>query len=225
MDGIPDIDFVRLEAGTFRMGSTPEQLSLVTELWEEADARLMADELPAKLVEIARSFEISSKEITQREYETVVGVQPSRHLGEDLPVHNVLHSEAVQFCARLSALTGVVHRLPTEAEWEYACRAGNDGLWCFGDDVERLIDFAWFEENTLGIEKVGRKRPNAWGLFDMHGNVWEWCSGNYAAQPGAYVVRGGSAFDGGFLTRSAERDYGPDYRKVNIGFRIVRELP
>lgn len=220
---LPEIEFVTLTPGRFRMGSTPAQIEQVVAIWEDADPRLMEDELPARIVSIPRPLDISRTEITQQQFEAVMGTQPSRFLGSELPVHNVLHEEAVTFCQRLTERTGQTYRLPTEAEWEYAARAGNEGLWCFGDDVADLENFAWFEENALNFQKVGGRAPNEWGIFDMHGNVWEWCADRYGLEEG-YVVKGGSVYDSGFLTRSAERDFGPPFRRVNIGFRVVREV-
>lgn len=233
-----EIPLVRIGPGTFRRGSTKEQIREVLETWPSADETLLADEMPARRIQITRPFEISATEIRQKTFAAVMGSNPSIRKGEDLPVHNVLYEEAVEFCARLSSRTGRRYRLPTEAEWEYACRAGSEGLWCFGDRVEELDDYAWFDDNADGIANVAEKKANAWGLFDMHGNVWEWCSDffavdAYATGPDAdpqgpesgpgHVVRGGSAFDEGFLTRSGERDFGPPFRKLNVGFRVVRE--
>ena len=126
-------------------------------------------------------------------------------------------------------------RLPAEAEWEYACRAGTSTRWCCGDDPRRLGEYAWFDPNSGGqTHAVGQKQPNAWGLHDMHGNVWEWCEdvfAPYAADPAAIgadhrVIRGGSWVDDAVRCRSAYRDwYQPDDRVGNIGFRVVLAAP
>ena len=131
--------------------------------------------------------------------------------------------------------------LPTEAQWEYACRAGSEKAFCFGDpDVEKLKEYAWFkvsskDENNLHIHEVGKKKPNAWGLYDMHGNVWEWCADWYEAYKGnatedptgpaqgeKRVARGGSAFEPFLVNRSAKRgSERPDALLSDVGFRVV----
>jgi eukaryotic-like serine/threonine-protein kinase len=125
-------------------------------------------------------------EVTQGEYERVMGTNPSHFKGDPrLPVETVSWQDAMTFCERLSALpaersAGRVYRLPTEAEWEYACRAGSTTIYSFGDSEGSLGDYAWYDSNSGSkTHPVGQKRPNAWGLYDMHGNVWEWCSDWY----------------------------------------------
>jgi formylglycine-generating enzyme required for sulfatase activity len=128
------------------------------------------------------------------------------------------------------------YRLPTEAEWEYAARAGSNTRYCFGNEESELRNYAWYEVNSGGrTHRVGRKKPNAWGLYDMHGNVWEWCEdwkGNY---PGGHVtdpkgpfsgkyrvLRGGSWYGLAWPTRSAYRSWlGPDLRDNGLGFRVA----
>jgi len=115
---------------------------------------------------------------------------------EQRPVINVTWNDAVAYCKWLSEQTGTIYRLPSEAEWEYACRAGSEGNYCFGSDIARLKDYAWYTENSDGkTHPVGKKQPNAWGLHDVHGNVWEWCQDtwheNYKGAPvdgSAWVV-------------------------------------
>ena len=181
-------------------------------------------------------------EITQAQYEQVMGVNPSRFKGADNPVENVSWDDAVEFCRRLSELpaekeAGNVYRLPTEAEWEYACRAGTTTMYSFGDDESKLGDCDWFSENSgTKTHPVGGKKPNAWGLYDMHGNVWEWCQDLYGDYPSGPVTdptgpatgsdrvyRGGSWYGTAVYCRSANRHwYLPSYRSINLGFRVVR---
>lgn len=125
-------------------------------------------------------FEMQQTTVTQAQWEEVMGNNPSRIKGDDLPVTNVSWHDAQEFCKRLSERTGDTYRLPTEAEWEYACRAGSTGKWCFGDDESQLDEYAWYYDNSSGtVHPVAQKKPNAWGLYDMHGNVWEWCQDEY----------------------------------------------
>lgn len=159
-----------IPAGEFQMGSP------------DSDADAAHDEKPQHLVRITKPFYLGVTEVTQEQYERVMGVNPSSFKGAQLPVESVSWEDAMEFCRRLSALSsersaGRVYRLPTEAEWEYACRAGSKTKWSFGDDESLLKEHAWYSDNSnKTTQPVGQKRPNAWGLHDMHGNVLEWCS-------------------------------------------------
>ncbi|CAK8711446.1 hypothetical protein KKHLCK_00440 [Candidatus Electrothrix laxa] len=158
------------------------------------------------------------------------------------PVINVSWKDVQGYCKWLSRETGKTYRLPTEAEWEYACRAGTETTWCFGDEEERLGEYAWYEKNSGDkTHPVGEKQANAWGLHDMHGNVWEWCQDWYGsryyaecqkqgvvenpqgpATGSGRVMRGGSWGSSGWNVRSAYRYlYSPDYRDQWCGFRLV----
>jgi formylglycine-generating enzyme required for sulfatase activity len=157
------------------------------------------------------------------------------------PVEQVSWEDAVEFCKKLSDLpeekaAGRVYRLPTEAEWEYACRAGSKTAYSFGESSESLGDYTYFQGNSNGqTHPVGEKKANAWGLHDMHGNVWEWCSDWYGEYPkGAVsdpvgpregscrVLRGGSWYGGAALCRSAYRYWLiPSYRLDDFGFRVA----
>jgi len=161
------------------------------------------------------------------------------------PVENVSWEDSVRFCEALSALeeekkAGRVYRLPTEAEWEYSCRAGQDSRFTFGDDPLKLPEFAWFKGNADGSQSypVKQKRPNAWGLYDLHGNVYEWCSdwydakisANAASDPtgpisgGERVMRGGSFREDTKYLRSAARMSYPQQASFPfVGFRVVME--
>jgi formylglycine-generating enzyme required for sulfatase activity len=206
-------------------------------------------EKPQHRVQITRPFYLGTYEVTQAEYERVMGTNPSslKTPGSRAPVEQVLWEDAQALCQKLSSLAeeraaGRVYRLPTEAEWEYACRAGSASRFCFGDDETAFGDFAWFKDNSAGTtHPVGQKKPNGWGLYDMHGNVCEWCQDWYdpdyykVASPGdppgpssgSYrVYRGGSCVIWPQICRSAYRFGGvPSYRSRNLGFRVARSLP
>jgi formylglycine-generating enzyme required for sulfatase activity len=171
----------------------------------------------------------------------VAGKDTSRY-----PVETVIWEEAIQFCRRLSAMSAEraakrVYRLPNEAEWEYACRAGTTTRWYCGDDESGLVDVAWFQKNAGGVtHPVGQKHANAWGLYDMHGNLWQWCADRfspdyYAQSPltdptgpptgNGRVLRGGTRGDRPALCRSAFRSYaGPADRGFDVGFRVVADV-
>jgi len=179
--------------------------------------------------------------ITQSQWMALMGCNPSAFSGEKtLPVDTVSWDDAKTFCARLSASTGSHVRLPAEAEWEYACRAGTTNEFFFGDDEAALIEFAWFDLNSNGrTQPVGLKKPNNWGLYDMAGNVWEWCEDvwhsdyenaptdgtawldNGDEQP-RRCLRGGAwnydAFRGRSAYRSREWKH---YATDSFGFRVV----
>ncbi len=235
---------VLIPPGEFMMGS-PET---------EAD-RDSSEEMLHR-VRITKPFYLGMYEVTQSEYERVMGRNPSafsssgdrseRVSGSDtsrFPVETVAWKDAMEFCRRLSATdaersAGRVYRLPTEAEWEYACRAGSNTKWSFGDSETSPGDYAWYSGNSdRKTHPVGQKKPNAWGLYDMHGNVWEWCqdwrdADYYAASPTddpqgpsagwLRVTRGGGGYYSARACRSAYRGRGtPDYRSRGLGFRLA----
>jgi formylglycine-generating enzyme required for sulfatase activity len=202
------------------------------------------------------AFAIGKFTVTRRLYREFVGRGPGAWTGRgDLPATGVSWLDAVSFCNALSAKAGLTaayridgervdpvpgasgYRLPTEAEWEYACRGGTTTAWSFGDDERLLGDYAWFLGNSKGrVHPVGQKRPNPFGLHDMHGNVWEWCQDTYggydtgvtrdpqgAVDGSARVLRGGSAWYVPRDLRSALRFRNePTIRGRDIGFRCVR---
>jgi formylglycine-generating enzyme required for sulfatase activity len=205
------------------------------------------EEKPAHDVRLKRPFALAKYEVTQELYELVVGVNPSRWKGARNSVEMVNWSEAGEFCQRATSLLRElkflddreVMRLPAEAEWEYACRAGTSTRYSFGDGEDALKDFGWYRANSKGEDPpVGRKRPNAWGLYDMHGYVWEWCQDGWhptydgaptdgsaweAAGDKERIIRGGSWADSADTCRSAYRHHAPaDHRSDTIGFRCVR---
>jgi len=149
------------------------------------------------------------------------------NLTDKAPIIGVSWYDAVAYCAWLSKKTNHNYRLPKEAEWEYACRAGTTTKWSFGDDEKELDKYAWYHDNSKGTTHVvGDKKKNPWGLFDMHGNVWEWCEDWYDEKKERKVLRGASWFGYANLTRSAYRDrYYPTSRDFIVGFRLLRTLP
>jgi formylglycine-generating enzyme required for sulfatase activity len=200
------------------------------------------DEKPVHKVTITRPFYLGRCEVTQAQWQAVMGACPSSNQGPDFPVTNVTWDDCRQFCQKLNESVGGAlraangFRLPTEAEWEYACRAGTTTVFCFGDDGTGLGEYAWFDGNARDcLREVGTRKPNAWGLCDMHGNVWEWCSdwkGDYSAEaatdpPGPVhgvcrVCRGGSWVDVAGVFRSANRAGGaPGSRVGDIGLRVA----
>jgi formylglycine-generating enzyme required for sulfatase activity len=179
-------------------------------------------------------------ELTQEQYQQVTGTNPSHFKGRDLPVECVSWVEAQEFCRKAAEQTGQLVRLPSEAEWEYACRAGTTTRFSAGDANGDLESAAWFDANSGGtIHPVGQKKPNPWGLYDMPGNVWEWCADrhwSYRAEPATdppgpllgptRVMRGGSWAHHLSFCRSANRDESnPDWRNYTLGFRVLVTLP
>jgi len=191
---------------------------------------------PQRKVRITKPFYLGVYEVTQAEYEEVMGKDPNPSAradfkGADLPVFNMSWEDATEFCRRLSAKEGMTYRLPTEAEWEYACRAGTTTLYSFGDDPADLGDYAWYEGNSDGtMHPGGQKKPNAWGLYDMHGGVSEWCAdlfgGDAPSRPehaGFRVKRGGNWYWGPVECWSAySSGISPDRHTV-LGFRVAAD--
>lgn len=202
-------------------------------------------------VQLTKPFYMGVYEVTQAQYEKVMGSNPSAIKKTNQPVEQVSWNDAQEFCSRLSGLksehtSGRVYRLPTEIEWEYACRAGTTTKYSFGHSDEQLKDYAWYLENTKQVQPVGLKRPNPWGLYDMHGNVFEWCQDwlldypqdldgklsdknqvNSADSPEGEkkVFRGGGIGGIARSCHSAYRGgYKPTHKVANVGFRIVMEL-
>ena len=188
-------------------------------------------------------------EVTQGQWKAVMGNNPSRfsQCGDDCPVEQVNWDEAQEFTNRLSQKTGKQYRLPSEAEWEYSARAGSTTKWSFGDNENQMGDHAWYLGNSKAwfggnkTQRVAQKKPNAFGLFDMHGNVWEWVQdcwhANYIGAPtdgsawtticseNNRVSRGGSWGDKPAGLRSAYRDRGaPDVRDFGTGLRLAKTI-
>jgi formylglycine-generating enzyme required for sulfatase activity len=230
-----EIKLVLIPNGTFMMGSPIEE-----------EGRY--DNEVQHKVTISRDYYLGVTEVTQGQYEKVMGTNPSKFqkqviLNKDssmYPVEKVSWEDAVSFCKRLSELpdektAGRVYRLPTEAEWEYACRAESETAFHFGGSSKLSDDFAWFGNSNKQTHPVGQKKPNAWGLYDMHGNVFEWCGDWFNEYPkGAVsdptgpkegvlrVFRGGSWEFGAASGRSATRFFTAPFGRGDwIGFRVA----
>lgn len=243
------MNFVIIPAGTFMMGSP------------DNDRTSYDDEKPQHQVTISGSFYMQTTEVTQGQWKTVMGNNPSRIsnwflIRDDYPVTNVSWEDVQKFIQKLNNMERMdKYRLPTEAEWEYAARAGTTTLLHTGNTAKDLSRIGWWAANSGSkIHRVGQKMPNAWGLYDMHGNVWEWVHdwhGNYPAgsvtdpvgpSSGSYRVRrGGSHFSSSEDCRSACRGTsghflsalsssldlyinGPGARNYLLGFRLLRTL-
>ncbi|HEY3322437.1 MAG TPA: formylglycine-generating enzyme family protein [Planctomycetota bacterium] len=194
------------------------------------------NERPSHEVTLTQPFYMGKYPVTQEQYQQVIGTNPSSFKGKDNPVEQVSWDDSVEFCKRASEKTGQAVRLPTEAEREYACRAGTRTKYYSGDTEEDLKRVGWYAGNSGGTtHPVGQKEPNAVGLYDMHGNVWEWCSDWYEpykpeptvdpqgpSEGQRRVVRGGSWRLNLRYCRSAYRfRFNPDDPFFLIGFRVV----
>jgi formylglycine-generating enzyme required for sulfatase activity len=215
------MEFMPIPAGSFRMGSE--------------DGR--DDEKPVHQVTISKGFLMGRYEVTQGQWKAVIGREPSNFKGNDFPVQFVTWNDAQEFIRRLNQTNhGYTYRLPTEAEWEYACRAGTNAEYDAGD-IEMM---AWYDANSENkIHPIGYKHENAWGLYDILGNVSEWCQDwygkdYYANSPATdptgpssgqeRVKRGGSRYDNSSLVRSASRQGDrPDGILDTNGFRVVAQ--
>ncbi len=229
----PPTNMVFIPPGTFRMGSPTNEVGRLD------------DEGPQTAVIISRGFWMGKYEVTQEEYLAITGSNPSFFIGyTNLPVDGVTWEGATNYCAALTTrereagriAPNSVYRLPTEAEWEYACRAGTSTRFSYGDDpgYTNLTNYAWYTSG--GTAPVGQKLPNPWGLYDMHGNVWEWCQDMPYTYPGGialdplgpgtdwllfHTVRGGRFIGPAEYCRSASRFFfTPDW-DLFIGFRAV----
>ena len=222
-------NMVKVEGGTFTMGATSEQGNEV-----------YSDEKPAHKVTLS-DYHIGKYEVTQEEWKAVMGTNPSRFTGNNKPVERVPWNDCQEFIKKLNLLTGLQFRLPTEAEWEYAARGGRKSQGYKYSGSNNVDDVAWYDYNfSETTHQVGTKRPNELGLYDMSGNVYEWCSdwyssSYYSSSPttnptgpttGSFRVRRGGSWlnDAQYCRVSRRDDYDPDYRYHFIGFRLAYSL-
>jgi formylglycine-generating enzyme required for sulfatase activity len=215
LGGGATMKFVLIPAGKFMMGVGKDQHE----------------------VTLSKPFCMGVYEVTQEQYQAVMGKNPSKFKGATNPVDSVDWNAATEFCKKLSKKTRQAVRLPTAAEWEYACRAGSKTMFCFGDAVEGLGDYDWYNANSGGTtHPVGQKKPNAWGLYDMHGNVQEWCADYWdgdcpkgavtdpqgPASGTSRVMRGGCWSNVPENCWAVSRYYcAPDCHFSTCGFRVV----
>ena len=224
------MEFVLIPAGEFMMGSP------------SGEKGSYGDEGPVHEVTINNPFYMGKYPVTQKQWEKVMGNNPSSFKGEDRPVESVSWENVQEFVKKLNEKEGAnKYRLPSEAEWEYACRAGKQTRYSFGDDESKLNEYAWYSENSGGeTHPVGQKKPNPWSLYDMYGNVLEWVQDkwhdNYEGAPSngsawedrfgfARVLRGGSWNGDAGSCRSANRvRYFSGVLSGNLGFRLLRKI-
>jgi formylglycine-generating enzyme required for sulfatase activity len=228
------VEFVLIPAGDFM---TEEWVSEYKNPFGETER----ETFPGHKVTISKPFYLGKYEVTQEQWYAVMGDNPAHFKGRKNPVEQVSWKNVKTFIRRLNAKEGTnKYRLPTEAEWEYAARAGTTSEYSFGNNASQLGKYAWYDGNSgFSTHPVGQKQPNPWGLYDMHGNVLEWVQDWFGADwwfsesaitdphgpsSGDYrVVRGGSWFISANYLRSAYRGGStPDNRSDNFGFRLAR---
>ncbi|MDR0408433.1 MAG: formylglycine-generating enzyme family protein [Campylobacteraceae bacterium] len=227
------MEFVLIPSGSFAMGSG-----------KNAEIKV-AHEFPQHNVTISRNFYLGKFEVTQKQWMKIMNSNPSKFKGDLNPVESINWYDAKTFISKLNALENTTkYRLPTEAEWEYAARAISEDKYSFGNDAGELKLYAWYYEGSkklLRTHPVGQKQPNKWGLYDMHGNVWEWTEDFY--DPEYYsksslkdpisresslksiVIRGGGWINSAEHLRSAARYYKtPTTKNDDLGFRVVLDI-
>ena len=219
------MDLVFVPAGSFMMGSEKGHVN----------------EKPVHKVTITKPFFLGKFEVTQEQWQAVMGTNPSRFKGPKRPVESVSWDDCQIFLKKLTEkMPGRKFGLPAEAQWEHACRAGTATELYYGDNPSGMIDYAWWADNTSETRPVGEKKPNAWGLYDMYGNVWEWCADWWAeytaseainpagpASGSCRVLRGGAWSSPVEICHSASRIiyFAPGYRHRIAGFRVALEFP
>ncbi len=232
-------EMVALPAGSFVMGSPPDPRP--DPFSNAAPKTSPRWEKPQRRVQIA-SFAIGKYEVTQEQWYAVMGVNPSSNKGRTLPVEQVSWNDIQVFIQKLNQKTGKTYRLPSEAEWEYAARAGSQAEYLFSDDEKELGRYAWYRANSgLQTHPVGEKQANLFGLHDMYGNVWEWVQDcwheDYTGAPAdgsawttgcsssGRVLRGGSwSYVPAYLRSAVRNRYSPDSRSSDVGLRLARTL-
>ncbi|MDL2269440.1 formylglycine-generating enzyme family protein [Desulfosarcina sp. OttesenSCG-928-A07] len=219
------MEFIYIPPGSFKMGCDPFA-------WD-----CQHNETPEHPVTLTKPFYLGKYPVTQAQWVKIMGSNPSQYKGRTRPVEQVSWEDTQEFIRRLNQKEGHNrYRLPTEAEWEYAARAGSQSIYTFGDDPHQLKNYAWYDGND-GTYPVGQLQPNKWGLYDMYGNVWEWVQdwyeeNYYANSPGTdphgppsgkyRVLRGGGWFSDANGCRSATRGFdSPVNRNDNFGFRLA----
>lgn len=223
------MEFVLIPSGEFKMGSP------------SSEKDRSSNEGPVHTVTIEKAYYLGKYEVTQKQWRAVMGSNPSYFEGDDLPVEIVSWKDVQEFVKKLNGKEGTnKYRLPSEAEWEYAARAGTNTRYSFGNDKSELSRYAWWDGNSgEKTHSVGQKLPNPWGLYDMHGNVYEWVQdvgvGNYDGAPtdgsawesgsiSSREFRGGSWGGEAVHCRSAVRDARvPGHRDKGLGFRLLQE--
>ncbi|MEM7558029.1 MAG: SUMF1/EgtB/PvdO family nonheme iron enzyme [Planctomycetota bacterium] len=238
-----EMNFVLISGGDFKMGSALATAEIAKRF--ECKEEFMLDEQPPHLVSLTQPYYIGVTEVTQGQWEAIMGTRPwadseSAGNGSNFPATYVTYEDVNEFCRRLSKKEGLAYRLPTEAEWEFAARGGTKSVFFFGDDPKELDAYGWHSENSSGAQQVAQLKPNAFGLYDTCGNVFEWCSDwhseNYYSQSPKMdptgpasgerkVKRGGSWFNTARFCRSAFRDDTVLMKSASdVGFRIVLEI-
>ncbi|MBN2488103.1 MAG: formylglycine-generating enzyme family protein [Methanosarcinaceae archaeon] len=224
------MEFVFIPVGEFKMGA------------QASESGRDPDEGPVHEVTIGNAFYLGKYEVTQKQWVEVMGSNPSYFKGDDLPVEQVSWNDVQEFIRKLNAMEETdKYRLPSESEWEYACRAGTTTRYSFGDGETELGEYAWYADNADDkTHPVGQKKPNQWGLYDMHGNVWEWVQDEYHSNYEGAPVDGSARDDGSssnrvlrggvwnyyaWNCRSANRvSLDANYRDDFTGFRLLREM-
>ena len=223
------LEMVLIPAGKFLMGGKKIPVDPFSNIKVEQPEK---DEFPQHEVTLTKPFYMGKYEVTQEQWFEIMGENPSREKGRKLPVTDVSWNECHFFIRKLNDKTKGGYRLPTEAELEYSCRAGTSTAYSYGDKLTKS------DANILGssIKTVGSYKPNAFGLYDMHGNVWEWCEDWYGDYPAGAVIdpkgpaegksrvlRGGSFYLIVSIARSSNRDsFSPTVRNYSLGFRLAR---
>ncbi|MDR2341524.1 MAG: formylglycine-generating enzyme family protein [Campylobacteraceae bacterium] len=228
------MEFALIPSGSFEMGTD-----------KKAEIGII-NEFPLHNITISRNFYLAKFEVTQEQWIKIMGNNPSKFKNNLKPVESVSWYDVQKFISKLNALENTTkYRLPTEAEWEYAARAASQSRYSFGDDINELVSYAWYynksSKQPFQTHPVGQKKPNRWGLYDMHGNIWEWTADWY--DPEYYTkspkkdpinnlsslkniaIRGGGWINSAEYMRSAVRHYkAPISKEDDLGFRVAFDI-